>query len=89
MAMSKLDTLKQGGKGLIKFIAEFDLLGQIAGYKLPDHNEFMCHMFCMKVHPRTLDKLFDRGVAMDNYAVMKSGAIKAEASNMYKERDNQ
>ena len=39
-AMSKLDTLKQGGKSLIEFITEFDLLAQVAGYKLPDHNEF-------------------------------------------------
>ena len=35
-AMAKLDTLKQGGKGLVEFIAEFDLLVMTAGYKLPD-----------------------------------------------------
>ena len=79
-AMTKLDMLT-------KFIAEFDLLAQIAGYKLPNHNEFMCHIFRMNVHPCTLDQLFNRGVAMNNYAVMKSEAIKAEAAN--RERDNE
>ena len=44
-------------------------------------------MFCMKVHPHISDSLFNRGVAMNNYAIMKSEAINAEAAN--RERDNE
>ena len=72
---------------MLPVIAEFNLLAQVAGYKLPDRNEFMCRMFRMKVHPRISDGLFNRGVAMNNYAVMKSEAIETEAAN--RERDNE
>ena len=64
-----------------------DLLAQTARYKLPGHWEFMCHMCQTKINPHISDKLFDRGVAMDNYAVMKSEAIKADVCN--KARDNE
>ena len=86
-AMAKLDTLKQGGKGLVEFIAEFDLLVVTAGYKLPDHKEFLCHMFRTKINSRISDQLYNRGVAMDDYNNLKIEAIKADASN--KARDNE
>ena len=85
--MAKLDTLKQGGKGLVEFIAEFDLLVMTAGYKLPDHKEFLCHMFRTKINSRISDQLYNRGVAMDDYNNLKIEAIKADASN--KARDNE
>ena len=86
-AMAKLDTLKQGGKGLVEFIAEFDLLANTAGYKLPDHKEFLCHMFRTKINPRISDQLYNKGVVMDDYTTMKVEALKADATN--KARDNE
>ena len=85
--MAKLDTLKQGGKGLVEFIAEFDLLVMTAGYKLPDHKEFLCHMFRTKINSRISDQLYSRGIAMDDYTNLKVEALKADASN--KARDNE
>ena len=86
-AMAKLDMLKQGGKGLVEFIAEFDLLVTTAGYKLPDHKEFLCHMFRTKINSRISDQLYSRGIAMDDYTNLKVEALKADASN--KARDNE
>ena len=85
--MAKLDTLKRGGKGLIEFIAEFDLLANTARYKLPDHKEFLCHMFCTKINSHISDQLYNKGVAMDDYMTMKVEALKANANN--KVRDNE
>ena len=61
-AMAKLDMLKQRGKGLIEFIADFDLLANMAGYKLPDHKEFLCHMFRTKISSHISDQLYNRGL---------------------------
>ena len=57
-AMAKLDALKQGGKSLVKFTADFDLLATTAGYKLPDHKEFLCHMFRTKINLCISDQLY-------------------------------
>ena len=85
--MAKLDTLKQGGEGLVEFITEFDLLANTAGYKLPDHREFLCHMFRTKINSCILDQLYNKGVTMDDYVTLKVEALKADAIN--KARDNE
>ena len=85
--MAKLDALKQGRKGLVEFIVEFDLMTITAVYKLPDHKEFLCHMFCTKINSCISDQLYNKGVAMDDYATMKVEALKADVNN--KARDNE
>ena len=61
-AHNKLDTLKQGNWSIVQILSDFDLLAQMAGYKTPTHDKFLCHMLRIKVNSNILDKLFNHGL---------------------------
>ena len=58
-AHNKLDALRQGNQSIVQFLSEFDVLAQMAGYKTPTHDEFLCHILRMKVISNISDRLFN------------------------------
>ena len=83
-ALNKLDALKQGNRSIVQFLSEFDVLAQIAGYKTPTHDDFLCHMLRMKVNSNISDRLFDRGLTTGTYAEIKAAVISIAATNEMK-----
>ena len=84
MAQNKLDALRQGNWSIVQFLSEFDVLAQMAGYKTPTHDDFLCHMLRMKVNSNISDRLFDRGLTSGTYAEIKAAIISIAATNEMK-----
>ena len=83
-ALNKVDALKQGNRSIVQFLSEFDVLAQMAGYKTPTHDDFLCHMLRMKVNSNISDRLFDRGLTTGTYAEIKAAVISIAATNEMK-----
>ena len=81
-ALNKLDILKQGNQSIV--LSDFDVLAQMAGYKTPTHDDFLCHMLRMKVNPNISDRLFNQGLTSGSYAEMKMAVIHIKATNEMK-----
>ena len=81
---NKLDALRQGNRSMVQFLSEFDVLAQMAGYKTPTHDEFLCHILWMEVNSNISDRLFGRGLTSGTYAEIKAAVIQIAATNEMK-----